>query len=95
MDVVCALKSLPFPEYRYPSDWEGIAEEAMEGIVRVTYGLGWVFLALAVIGRILLQTSLSERMVAMSLLPHNALQLSFLFFIIAIASSVCARGSKS
>ncbi len=67
----------------------------MERIVRATYGLGWLFLALAVIGRILLVTSLSERMIAMNVLPRNFIQLSFLFFIIAIASSLACRGSKS
>ncbi len=67
----------------------------MEEIVRVTYGLGWVFLALAIIGRVLLQTSVSERMIAMSVLPRNFIQLSFLFFVIAIASALACRGSKS
>jgi hypothetical protein len=67
----------------------------MEGIVRVTYGLGWVCLGLAVIGRILLFTSLSTHMVAVNVLPRNFIQLSFLFFVIAIASSVCGNGSKS
>ncbi len=67
----------------------------MEGIVRVTYGLGWACLALAVIGRILLLTSVSERMIAMSVLPRNFIQLSFLFFVIAIASALVGRGSKS
>ncbi len=67
----------------------------MEGIARVTYGLGWVFLALAVIGRILLLTSVRERMIDMNVLPRNFIQLSFLFFVIAIASTIACRGSKS
>lgn len=67
----------------------------MEGMVRITYGVGWVCLGLAVIGRILLLTSASERMIAMNVLPRNFIQLSFLFFIIAIASSLACRGSKS
>ncbi len=67
----------------------------MEGMVRITYGLGWVFLALAVIGRILLATSVSERMIAMNILPRNFIQLSFLFFVIAIASALASRGSRS
>ncbi len=67
----------------------------MEGIVRVAYGLGWVFFALAVIGRVLLATSMNERMLALNVLPHNFIQLSFLFFVIAIASSVCSKGSRS
>lgn len=67
----------------------------MEGIVRATYALGWVFFGLAVIGRVLLATSMSERMVAMNILPRNFIQLSFLFFVMAIASSLCGRGARS
>ncbi len=58
----------------------------MQGLIRLTYILGWVFLALAVIGRILLYTSMQDRMLQYSLMPHNALQLSFLFFLITVAS---------
>ncbi len=67
----------------------------MEGIVRATYALGWVCLGLAIIGRILVLTSLSTHMIAVNVLPRNFIQLSFLFFVIAIASSVCGKGSKS
>ncbi len=66
----------------------------MQGLVRLTYWLGWVFLALAVVGRALLYTSLRERMIEASVVPHNALQLSFLFFIIAIATALY-NGAKS
>ncbi len=67
----------------------------MEGMARVAYALGWVFFGLAVIGRILLMTSMSERMIAMNVLPRNFIQLSFLFFVIAIASALARQGSKS
>ena len=64
----------------------------MPGLVRLTYWLGWIFLAIAVIGRFLVYTSLRERMIDSNIVPHNALQLSFLFFVIAIATSVCHSG---
>ena len=67
----------------------------MEGIVRATYTLGWVCFGLAIVGRVLLLTSLGEHMVGMNVMPRNFIQLSFLFFVIAIASSVCCKGSKS
>ncbi len=63
----------------------------MDGLVRLTYWLGWVFLALAVIGRILLLTSVSEHMISANVLPRNFIQLAFLFFVISIATSVCHR----
>jgi uncharacterized membrane protein YhaH (DUF805 family) len=63
----------------------------MDGLVRLAYWLGWVFLALAVIGRILLLTSVSEHMIAANILPRNFIQLSFLFFLISIATTVCHR----
>lgn len=63
----------------------------MDGLVRLAYWLGWVFLALAVIGRILLFTSLAERMIDANVLPRNFIQLSFLFFLISIATAVCHR----
>ncbi|HVP43771.1 MAG TPA: hypothetical protein VMS96_10080 [Terriglobales bacterium] len=66
----------------------------MEGMVRATYWLGWVFFAIAVIARILLLTSVKDSMVAMSVLPRNFIQLSFLFFVAAIASYVCGKVSK-
>ena len=63
----------------------------MQGIARLTYQLGWVFMAVAVIGRILTYTSLRERMQDVGVMPHNALQLSFLFFVAAIASALVER----
>ncbi len=66
----------------------------MQGIVRVTYALGWLFFILAIIGRVLLRTSVAERMIAIDVLPRNFIQLSFLFFIISIASYCGARLSR-
>ena len=63
----------------------------MQGLIRLTYVLGWVFLALAVVGRILLYTSMQDHMLQYSLMPHNALQLSFLFFLITVASYAYSR----
>lgn len=63
----------------------------MDGLVRLTYWLGWVFFVLAVIGRILLFTSVSEHMIDANVLPRNFIQLSFLFFLISIATTFCNR----
>ncbi len=66
----------------------------MQGMVRITYALGWLFFIFAIIGRVLLRTSMAERMIAFDVLPRNFIQLSFLFFIIAIASYCGARLSR-
>lgn len=63
----------------------------MQGLVRLTYWLGWVCFAVAVIGRILTYTSLRERMIDASVVPHNALQLAFLFFLASIATALIDR----
>ena len=64
---------------------------AMQGIVRGTYWLGWVCFAVAAIGRILTYTSLRERMVDVSVVPHNFLRLAFLFFLASIATALMDR----
>ena len=63
----------------------------MQGLIRLSYILGWVCLALAFVGRLLLYTSLQDRMIQNGVLPHNALQMSFLFFLITVASYVYTR----
>ncbi|MBZ5647604.1 MAG: hypothetical protein LAN37_10310 [Acidobacteriia bacterium] len=63
----------------------------MQGLNRLTYWLGWVFFALAVIGRILIYTPISERMIEVNVLPRNFLQLSFLFFLVSIATTLMNR----
>lgn len=60
----------------------------MQGLVRLTYWLGWIFLALSLLARVATYTSLSERMVFAGVLPRNFLQFSFLFFVISIATSL-------
>ena len=63
----------------------------MQGLVRLTYRLGWIFFALSVLARIVAYTSLSERMVYLGVLPRNFLQFSFLFFVAAIATALVER----
>ena len=63
----------------------------MQGLVQLTYRLGWVFFVLAVIARILSYTSLRERMIDASVMPHNFLQLAFLFFLASIATTLVNR----
>ena len=67
----------------------------MTGMVKLTYWLGWVFFAVAVISRILLTTSLGARMIDIHVLPRNFMQLTFLFFLASIASYTCSRRSQA
>ena len=61
------------------------------GAARVTYGLGWVLLIIALVERILIMTSpaIAQSAIHRSVLPYNFLELSFLFFVISIASGHC------
>ena len=63
----------------------------MQGLVRLTYWLGWVFLGLAVVARVLTYTSLLERMIDWNVLPRNFFELAFLSFLVSIASSFMER----
>ncbi len=63
----------------------------MLGLARLTYWLGWISLAAAVIGRVLTYTSLRERMIDAGVMPHNFLQLAFLFFVASIATTLIER----
>lgn len=67
----------------------------MTGMAKLTYWLGWLSLALAVIGRILLLTGAREHMVAASVLPRNFAQLTVIFFLASIASYTCQRSSQA
>jgi len=60
---------------------------------RLTYQLGWLLLILALVERISIMASqgLAERAVHHQVLPYNFLELSFLFFVISIASGHCKR----
>ncbi len=67
----------------------------MTGMAKLTYWLGWLSLALAVIGRMLLLTGMRERMAAAQVLPRNFIQLTVVFFLASIASYTCNRLSKA
>lgn len=66
----------------------------MTGMVKLTYRLGWVFLAVALVSRILLTTSLRERMIEINVLPRNFLQLTVVFFLASVASYAYHQTSK-
>jgi hypothetical protein len=58
---------------------------------RATYVLGWLSLIAAVVERIAIMASqgVAERALHHQVLPFNFLELSFLFFLISIASGNC------
>lgn len=63
---------------------------AMNGIAKRTYALGWLFLLIAVVERIMLtKESVVVWATSNAILPRNFLELSFLFFVITIASRAC------
>jgi len=68
----------------------------MNAIAKRTYALGWLFFLVAVVERIMLT---KEGMVAWAtthaVLPRNFLELSFLFFVITIASRACCAPDKA
>ena len=58
-----------------------------KSLVRLTYRLGWFFLLAAFAFRALLLTASGYQIVrATTVLPHNFLQLSALFFLISLAT---------
>jgi len=69
---------------------------AMNATAKRTYALGWLFFLIAVVERIMLT---KEGMVAWAtmhaVLPRNFLELSFLFFVITIASRACCAPDKA
>lgn len=68
----------------------------MNAIATRTYALGWLFLIVGLIERVLIMKE-SFLMMAWSnhVLPHNFLELSFLFFVITIASRACCAPEKA
>ena len=69
---------------------------AMNAIAKRTYALGWLFFIVAVIDRLLItKESVLAFANAHNVLPHNFLQLSFLFFVITIASRACCPPEKA
>jgi hypothetical protein len=67
----------------------------MAGIARLTYWLGWVSLVVALVSRVLLNTSVREHMVNMNVLPRNFVQLTLIFFVASIASYTASRSSQA
>ena len=66
-----------------------------KSLVRLTYRLGWFFLLAAFAFRALLLTASGVQLVrATTVLPHNFLQLSALFFLICLATEASGRASS-
>jgi len=63
----------------------------MQGLVRLTYWLGWLFFIVAIVARIATYTEAGQRLVYLALFPHNFLQFAFLFFIASIATALYNR----
>jgi hypothetical protein len=63
----------------------------MQGLVRLTYWLGWLFLGLTVIARILTYTSLVDPMITWGVLPRNFLEMAFFSFLVCIATAMMER----
>ena len=69
---------------------------AMNAIAKRTYAVGWLMFILAVIERLLItKESVLLFANAHNILPHNLFQLSFLFFVITIASRACCSPEKA
>jgi hypothetical protein len=74
----------------------GADMNAMNGIARRTYALGWLFFLVAVVERIMLtKESVAAWATMHAVLPRNFLELSFLFFVITIASRACCAPDKA
>jgi len=69
---------------------------AMNAIAKRTYALGWLFFIFAVIERLLItRESVLNFAFTHHVLPNNLLQLSFLFFLITVASRACCSPDKA
>jgi hypothetical protein len=69
---------------------------AMNAIAKRTYALGWIFLLLGLIERaLIMKESFLTMAYSNHVLPHNFLQLSFLFFVITVASRACCAPDKT
>jgi hypothetical protein len=67
----------------------------MNAIAKRTYALGWIFLLVGLVERVLIiKESFLTMAYATHLLPHNFFQLGFLFFVITIASRACCPTEK-
>jgi hypothetical protein len=69
----------------------------MESVARVTYILGWISLAAAIVYRALLLGSAGQAVFLMTrgLVPRSLLALSALLFLICIASHLRAPASRA
>jgi hypothetical protein len=68
----------------------------MNAIAKRTYALGWLFLLVAVIERLMLtKESVAAWARFHAVLPRNFIELSFLFFVITIASRACCAPEKA
>jgi hypothetical protein len=68
----------------------------MNAIAKRTYALGWLFLLLGLIERaLIMKESFLTMAYGTHVMPHNFLQLSFLFFVVTIASRACCPPEKA
>jgi hypothetical protein len=69
---------------------------AMNAIAKRTYALGWLFMILGVTERLLITNEHVHAFANIhNVMPHNFLQLSFLFFVITVASRACCPPEKA
>ena len=68
----------------------------MDPVASITYVLGWISLAVAVVYRVLLLGSVGQALFAISrgLVPRSFLGFSALLFLVCIASDLRARASR-
>ena len=71
-------------------------EISMDSVASITYALGWISLAVAVLYRVLLLSSAGQVLFAISrgLVPRSFLGFSVLLFLVCIASDLRARASR-
>ena len=71
-------------------------EISMDSVASITYVLGWISLAVAVVYRVLLLGSVGQALFAISrgLVPRSFLGFSALLFLVCIASDLRARASR-
>jgi len=68
----------------------------MNAIAKRTYALGWIFLLIGLIERVMIANEHVHDFANMhNVMPHNFLHLSFLFFVITIASRACCAPDKA
>jgi hypothetical protein len=69
---------------------------AMNAIAKRSYALGWLLFIFGLIERMLINSDHVHEFATMhNVMPHNLLQLSFMLFVIAIASRACYSPDKA